>query len=691
MSSFFTRKLRLKPTILTLFIVLTMPVTVAIVAVTYVSNDRIAHDNAGRLVERFQLSALEDIQNVFEPIKTMVHSAAVLGEQEPDFYFDDRSLPYLQSVLLHNDKIVSVYVGLDDGTFRQARRIDPKIEIQDKLPPEGARFAYRWIVRGSDGRMIDRYEFHDSEGRVLGTSEAVTTYDPRPRGWYRNTARGQSTNITDPDVFSALGLIGFTVAAPVRASDKLLGIAAVDITLDGLSEYLSDRRISRNTLSYILDHQGHVIANSEMARTYVSENGQLELQHITSLDSKLTVAAFGARPDGPENLYDFSYDGYEYVGSLSLLPPSFHNWQLFTITPLSDFTSAFQRNNDWLLALGVVATALQIAIIYLLSGIVSAPLEKLARKVDHIREFEDDGQPRLQSPVHEIMTLSNAIETLNAAITAFASFVPVGLVRELIHSDQKLQLGGHSRFLTILFSDLEAFSSLSEEVPSQELLLRVSAYLGLATQAVNAEHGTIDKFMGDGVMAFWGAPALLEDHAWRACVTAVRILRGMAALNEQWQAQGLKPLNLRIGIHSDAVLVGNIGSRERLSYTVLGDGVNVAARLEGVNKEFGTRICISQSVYKEAGERLCVRPIDDVTVKGRRTRIPIFELLGVHGAGADLEPAPTAVRLAELTRLAYEALIRGELSQARERYQKVLCEFPDDAVAQALLKRLGPV
>ena len=148
----------------------------------------------------------------------------------------------------------------------------------------------------------------------------------------------------------------------------------------------------------------------------------------------------------------------------------------------------------------------------------------------------------------------------------------------------------------------------------------MSAYLELVTKTVNQEHGTIDKFVGDGVMAFWGAPALLEDHAWRACVAALRIQRGMDALNERWLADGLKPLNIRIGIHSDAVLVGNIGSKERMSYTVMGDGVNIAARLEGINKEFKTRVCISHAVFKEAGERLCVRPIDEVTVKGRRCK-----------------------------------------------------------------------
>jgi adenylate cyclase len=129
-----------------------------------------------------------------------------------------------------------------------------------------------------------------------------------------------------------------------------------------------------------------------------------------------------------------------------------------------------------------------------------------------------------------------------------------------------------------------------------------------------------------------------------------------------------------------------------MSYTVMGDGVNIASRLEGINKETGTRICVSHSVFKEAGERLCVRPIDDVTVKGRRSKIPIYELLGVFGADdPGLEPDPATLELCKMTRLAYEALIKEDYVLAQRRYREILAKFPDDPVASMLVRRLVTV
>ena len=204
------------------------------------------------------------------------------------------------------------------------------------------------------------------------------------------------------------------------------------------------------------------------------------------------------------------------------------------------------------------------------------------------------------------------------------------------------------------------------------------------------EHGTIDKFIGDAAMAFWGAPAALDDHAWHACAAAVRISQRMATLNAQWAAEGLAPLQIRIGIHCDAVMVGNIGSKHRMSYTVMGDAVNLASRLEGINKEYGTQICVSQSIYREVGERLALRPIDEVTVKGRRTALNIYELFGVvdiNNPASGLEASPEVVEQCNLTKLAHQAYRDKNWKKAASLYEELFNRFPKDHLAANMLMR----
>lgn len=683
------QKLRLRSSIVVLFVLLTVPIFLALDALTYFSNEAIAEKNAGDMIERFRKEAIDSTQGMIDPIKSLVRSAATVGGQHPDFYSDNKSLKYLFSILEHSDKLISIYVGMSDGSFRQARRIDPAVKIYDQMPPQGSEYAYRWIEPAAGGTPIDHYIFLDREHNQLGAIEHATTYDPRVRLWYYQTTDSSRVVITDPEVFAALGLIGFTIAAPVYVDGKIVGVAAADITLDGLSQFLSERKISPGTMSYILNNQGGVLANSARARTYSDAGGEVALQPLSEGRDQLSAIAYSARPHDSDTPYPFSYGGADYVASATMLPlPSGKHWQLFTVTPLGDFTGMFQHNNTLLFIWGIVAIGVEILVIYLLSGVVSAPLERLATKIAKIENLTGEDPPSPGSSIEEISVLSKAIDTLGSTVQSFAAFVPVGLVRQLINSERKLELGGHSQFLTIFFSDLEAFSTLSEEIPTQELLVRVSAYLEVVTRAVDFESGTIDKFIGDGVMAFWGAPGMLEDHAWHACVAALRIQRDMTELNRRWLEQGLKPLRVRIGIHSDAVLVGNIGSHQRMGYTVLGDGVNVAARLEGVNKEYGTLLCISHSVFQEAGERLCVRPIDDVTVKGRRTKIQIYELMGAFGAGPELEPDAATLRLARLTQSAHDPLIHGDAALALSRYREILAEFPNDTVAHALIERI---
>ena len=485
--------------------------------------------------------------------------------------------------------------------------------------------------------------------------------------------------------------MGFTVAAPYEVDGTLRGVVAADITLDSISAYLARHSISPGSLSYLLDSQGRVLAASDGATTYGSDHDVVELPHVTAVDNELIALAYSGRPrDDPDGVSQFSHDDQDYIVGLSGFDEAFgKRWQLFVVTPLADFTEAFSRNNRHMLLLGLAAIIVQLGVIYLLASLIASPLQKLARRVERIQALERTDLPPVRSSVREVAVLSRAIETLDGAVQAFARFVPVGLVRQLLQSEQKLDLGGQSRFLTIFFSDVEGFSTIAERIASRDLLARISTLLEIVSKAVHEEHGTIDKFVGDGVMAFWGAPALLDDHAWHACVAALRIQRALGELNEQWRDAGSPEMRLRIGIHSDAVLVGNVGSQERMSYTVLGDGVNIAARLEGMNKTCGTLTCISHDTFREAGDRLCVRPIDEVAVKGRRSRITIYELLGAYGAGAELEPSPEATELARSTRGAFDAFVSGDHVTALARYREVLAAHPTDAVAALHVQRLN--
>lgn len=212
---------------------------------------------------------------------------------------------------------------------------------------------------------------------------------------------------------------------------------------------------------------------------------------------------------------------------------------------------------------------------------------------------------------------------------------------------------------------------------ARELLTRVSAYLKLFTFAIKEESGTVDKFIGDSVMAFWGAPLPDHDHAFHACKAALKGQKRMDELNDSLVSEGKPKLRARIGIHSDAVLVGNIGSTERLSYTVMGDGVNVAARLEGVNKDYGTQICISHSVYKETGEKLWVRPIDQITVKGRKGEIIIYELVGTRDEDPETAPSKSQIELCQDTQRAFNYYVSGNYTKAAEEYQIIADQYQD--------------
>jgi adenylate cyclase len=216
---------------------------------------------------------------------------------------------------------------------------------------------------------------------------------------------------------------------------------------------------------------------------------------------------------------------------------------------------------------------------------------------------------------------------------AFSSYVSPDLVKQIEKDPDKLVLGGEQRELTILFSDIRGFTTVSESLTPPELVKLLNEYLSPMTRIVLEERGTLDKFIGDAVMAIFNAPLDVPDHATHACTAAVRMMEKLQELNEGFAAKGMNTLDIGVGINTGPAVVGNMGADIRFDYTAIGDSVNLASRLEGLNKYYATHVLVSEDTRTQVEEGLFVfREVDRVKVKGKHLPIVMYELMIANAA-----------------------------------------------------------
>lgn len=254
----------------------------------------------------------------------------------------------------------------------------------------------------------------------------------------------------------------------------------------------------------------------------------------------------------------------------------------------------------------------------------------------------------------------------------FQKYLAPDVVKSLLKNPEAIALGGAEETLTVYFSDIAGFTGISESISAAELVAALNDYLTRCTTIIIDEHGTVDKYIGDAVMAFWGAPLPMVNHAEQACVAAMRVQKMLAAWNEDRARLGQPPLATRIGIHTGACVVGNMGSTQRMNYTVMGDTVNLASRLEGLNKFFGTQTIVSGDCVAGLRERFLCRHLAAVRVKGRGGAVEIYELR--NEVGAATEDEQNFVKQFETGLDAYRA---GRLSEAKETFEWLAQHFGD--------------
>jgi adenylate cyclase len=579
---------------------------------------------------------------------------------------DKREFVFL-SQLQSQQNISWVAFGWPDATFFAAHKLgDLGLEMMEIAPVDG-------VIK----RRVDKY------GVVVGDIEfekrrlEATDYVVTDQEWYRSGMQTDEPRWFNVSIHPVRARPSIAYAGPIDVYEKRQGVLAIIIEYTRFAQFLSNLSVGTSGAAFILGRDGSVIAAPD------PDADELNMQRS---DQPLLPIAQGAVKQAGS-----SYDVDKRIArpvrllaagnayAVSLTPLAFPGWTLATVIPEAEFLGPVERTiRQLLIGLAVLILAAGIVSAWLARRIIATPLIVVVDELKHVARFDLDKVRRHASHLIEIENLSNAIADMAGGLAAFRKYIPSDLVKALVSEGIEPSPGGSIRNLTVLFADIAGFTGLSERLGDQIIPL-LSRYLDTISREVSGHGGTIDKFIGDAVMAFWGAPAANADHAVDACRAALACQRALLASG--LSDDGGRPLRVRVGINSGDMLVGNIGSEVRLNYTVIGDAVNIASRLEGANKEYGTDIIIGEQTRRLAGDRILVRELDRLMVYGRAGGIAIYELLDVAENGAVL---PAWVALYDRGLAAYRC---RDFEGAANFFQKVLDARAADQPARILRER----
>jgi adenylate cyclase len=636
------RRLALR-TALTLFVLLSVLGTAFLIHISWsLTARKNVTDVAGQLNAQIANSIsgkLTDIRRNVLATEEAVRSIFFQGAITP---VDEGKREFIFYALLQAQPELSwIAFGWPTGDFFGAQRVnedlDQMVEVQQNPLLHQAKLR------------IDRYIPEPEEPRFLDRTFQPTSYTVLNQTWYLKALHSNGSEWSQTTGFPGRHQPGINLSNQLWLYNRFIGVIDVTIELGRLSRFLAGVPVGQTGTVAIIDGADNIMASPEPAQRVAEEAGHM--RNLDSIDAKQSPLLAVARDAIAANRMKLSAyksmtplalepypaaDGAVYF--VTFTPLDFRDWKIVTVIPEKDFLANIDRNTRRLLwYVAGFTLAMILAAILLADRLIGRPLLRIARDLHHIEGFRLERITRVASPLRELDDLSAAMMQMAQGLTSFQKYLPTELVRTLVSQGIEAKPGGQQQTLTVLFADLTGFTSLSERL-GPEIVPVLTQYLSGASHVIAAESGTIDKFIGDAVMAFWGAPMPHEQPAEAACRAALACSKAVAEIRVPGTDGRPAPLSLRIGINTGVMLVGNIGSEERLNYTVIGDAVNLASRLEAVNKVYGTQTIIGEATRRAAGAAIRVRELDTVAVYGRHEGVAIFELLAMAGdPGAESE------------------------------------------------------
>jgi len=537
-------------------------------------------------------------------------------------------------------------------------------------------FSVRQWLRYSESRSFD----------VVSQTQSWAAPDPTLHPTFRVSAAAgpgsgaiwSDLHFSDLDAGSSAPRVVLTVQKGVwDAAGSFLGVARVGLLttdLDAISALGSEHAAAsagpapRVALLAVSAEQGapaRLVARVDAADRVVAIADELRILPVHAppevaalLDSELVRGLDPEHPSREGRLRIGGEDWLATLRALSIAGGGTAGWLVAVLVPESHYTRD-------LVELGRVLSLVFGATLLLVFGIAGAVfftvrrgLLRVGETAARMRQFDFRGSPA-EGALRDIVELLESLELAKTVTRAMCKYIPVPLVRRLYERHRDPELGGELCEVSLLFTDIQGFTALSEQLTPDQLARYLGRYFEVMTGALEAHGATIDKYIGDAVMAFWNAPAPVHEHPLAACRG---VLAAQAALAELYAApewQGLPPLVTRFGLHRASVMVGHFGAPSRLAYTALGDGVNLTSRLEGLCKHYGVTTLLSGSIAESVQAQLGLRHIDRVVVQGKREAVDVYELLGAEPASLE------RLAVVQSYEAAWQAYLRREFGRAQ--------------------------
>ncbi|HYD08298.1 MAG TPA: adenylate/guanylate cyclase domain-containing protein, partial [Reyranella sp.] len=551
-------------TILTLMALIVVPLSSALLWLGWRAVDRLEKEDVGQ-----RMSDLDDAVVGFlgSGLRTIVLVGQALAEQ-PAFAaqagpeMDEERLRQLVGVLRRHPAADAAFVGYPDGRMLYAGRTEalgPPQRAEYNVPA-GDPIVTR-VLEGEGAARREVWRFVDRGGRLGGPQSRPADFDPRQRPWFIGALQSGAPALTAPYRFAWSNEPGVTVGVPVPGG----GVLGFDSSLGTLSRLIVQYKITPNAIILIATGAPDIFVETRPC-------DPTDATCLPGDDVVRQAVRRAAAEAGDRHVErDVELAGRTYKLIVHPVPPIFgRTFAIAAAVPMAELTVTSQALLERAAWAAAAAIGLAILAALLVSFMVSRSMARLAVKTQRFRDLDFSDRVPVRSRITEVLRLSEAVERMREGLEVFGHYVSKDLVRQIMRSPASTGVGGERRDVTVMFTDIEGFSRISEDIAPELLTSRLSRYFEALGAAIADNRGMIDKYIGDSVMAFWNAPEPDPDHVLHACRAALQSAAASRALAEKWRGLGRPVFRTRVGLHAGPAIVGNVGARERMNYTLVG-------------------------------------------------------------------------------------------------------------------------